>query len=142
MMNCLDGNNLELLRDEKDAENFIKCWCSNDLNLHEYLNSIIVERNIKISELMKNSCINRNYGYNLLNGKRRNPGRDKVLALCVAMKLTAKETQELLMVAKAGGLYFRSERDVRIATALNGKIGDVLRLNILLESKGLDPLDV
>ena len=140
--NSFPEKELYELDTQKNTEDFIEKWCSKEPEFHQTINAIIAKKGISISELMHSSRINRNYGYNILNGRRKNPGRDKVLSICIAAKLSVKDTQELLMIAKVGGLYYRCERDVRIAAALNNEIGDVIKMNIILESKGLEPLSV
>ncbi len=135
-------NELNDLMSESEVEEFIEKWCGGEIALHSAVRTLIAEKEISLADLMKDSRINRNYGYNIINGRRKNPSRDKVLAISIAAKLTVRETQEMLLIAGVGGLYFRRERDVRIAACLNNKVGDVLKVNIMLESKGLEPLDV
>ena len=130
------------LSGESAAREFIEKWCKAPLLFHEYINEIMVEKNLSLPDLMKSSGINRNYGYNIINGKRLRPSRDKVLALCVAASLSVEQTQEALSIAGVAQLYYKRERDVRIAAALNEGIEDVLSLNILLEKNGMEPLDV
>ena len=133
---------MNYLKSEADVERYIDTWCRNTERLHDAINRIMVEKEINLTELMVNSRINRNYGYNIVNGRRENPGRDKVLAICIAAQLSLEEAEELLAIAKVAGLYYRSERDVRIAYALNKKVGDVLEVNIMLSDAGLEPLNV
>ena len=127
---------------EKDAEIFISKWSNTDSAFHQELNNMLAENDISVSQVMKMSGINRNYGYNIINGNRTRPGRDKVLALCIAARLSLEKTQDMLARAEAGCLYYNRERDVWIAMCLNNKEGDVLKVNLLLESKGLAPLSV
>lgn len=132
---------LEQLKTDREINEFIRQNCTDAPSLSSMINSWLADGRTTIAELMRRSRINRNYGYNIINGKRVNPSRDKVLALCIAACLSVGETQETLAAAKAGELYFRSERDVRIAGALNNKVGDVLKVNIMLAEHGLEPLE-
>lgn len=133
---------LSSIKSEGDVEAFINKWCKEKREFHIELSKAMASKKVSLSELMHRSGINRNYGYNIVNGRRKNPARDKVLALCIAMRLTVVETQDLLAVANVRELYFRDERDVRIAAAINNGIADVLELNIILESKGVLPLEI
>ena len=133
---------LASLSEENAVEEYISRWCMDEVRFHKAMNDCLIKHHITLSELMENSRINRNYGYNIINGRRQKPSRDKVIAMCIAAKLSLEETQEMLAIAKVGCLYYRRERDVRIAAAINNKIEDVLKVNIILESKGLEPLEV
>ena len=127
---------------EKDCERFISEYCSDNSGFHKYLNEKIVEKHILVPELMQRSCINKNYGYNILSGARKNPSRDRILALCIAAKMTLSEVQHSLIIAGQSILYWRDERDVRIAFAISAGICDVMRINIMLSEKGIAPLEV
>lgn len=109
---------------------------------YEYLNAVVMKNALNISEVMDRSGINKNYGYNITNGTRKYPGRDKVIALCMGAGMTYFETQKALAIAKMGMLYFQDERDVRIVAAINNGIRDVLKVNIILEEHGLPSLDI
>lgn len=141
-MNETGTRKLSALKSEIDVEKFIDAWCRKPEKLHEAINRIMIQKNITLAELMGKSRVNRNYGYNIVNGKRENPGRDKVLAICIAARLGLDETQELLAIARVASLYYKDARDVWIAYALNKKVGDVLKVNIMLSDLGLEPLNV
>lgn len=109
---------------------------------HEYLRKHILSRNLSMARVMNNSRLNKNYGYNITNGTRMRPGREKVLALCIGADMSFDEAQKALYLAGQPLLDPRNERDVWIAFALNSHINDVLVLNIKLEELGLEPLQV
>ena len=132
---------LERLKTEREIEEHIRENCIEIPALSDMINRWLADGRTTIAELMKRSRINRNYGYNIINGKRLNPSRDKIIALCIAAGLTVGETQETLAAAKAGPLYYRNERDVRIAGALNNGVRDVLKVNLMLSEHGLEPLE-
>lgn len=142
MTNQIDGIKMDELKEPAEVDRFVKTWCVDEIPFHVAMNEKMIENKVSLSALMDKSRVNKNYGYNLINGRRTNPGRDKVLAMCIAAQLSYEETQEMLMRAKVGGLYYRCERDVRIVASLNNKVGDVLAVNIELEENGLQPLDV
>lgn len=109
---------------------------------YEYYNDILAEKSLDVTAVIKHSGISRNYVYNILNGIKKNPGRDKIIALCVAAKMDFDETNRGLKIAGTGVLYAKSERDVVIAGAINNQIGDTTKLNILLDEHNLMPLDL
>ena len=100
------------------------------------------QNNVTVADVMKNSGINRNYGYNIINGTRKKPGRDKVIALCIGAGMDIDHIQYSLAVAGFCVLNPRDERDVRIAAAALRGTKDILRLNIYLEEHGIEPLMV
>ena len=52
----------------------------------DFISEKLRERELSAADLIRNSMIQRNYGYQLLNGTRT-PSRDKVLAFCLALGL-------------------------------------------------------
>lgn len=135
---------LEKIKTPVEEEKFIKKYAINkeDKYFYEYLQQYIAESRMTMSKVMTNSRLNKNYGYNIVNGTRKSPGRDKVIALCIGAKMTFEECQEALKIAHHPTLNPRDERDIRIAVFINNGGGDVLKLNIILESKGVLPLNV
>lgn len=104
----------------------------------DYLKEKMQERDISPSELWKASQIPRNYGYNILRGERH-PGRDKVLALCLALGFSCEETQRALKVAGVSALYPRRQRDAMIIFSLE-RGRSVMDTNILLDEFSQKPL--
>lgn len=130
---------LKNVKTEEAAKEFI----SNNLkagsgyrNFAEYFNEYIVYKNLKFSEVMAKSGISRNYFYNILNGDR-NPGRDKIIALCIGAGMNYDETNRALKIAGMGTLYPKNERDARIGIAINNRISSVVELNLILEKNQL-----
>lgn len=56
----------------------------------EYLNELMHARGVTASKLISAAQIQRNYGYQILDG-RRSPSRDKVISLCLALKLELRK---------------------------------------------------
>ena len=126
----------------EECEAYIVQHCLSYETFHHFLNEKIGERSISVPELMKKSCINKNYGYNILNGVRKKPSRDKTIALCIAARMTLEETQYALILARQPILFWKDERDVRIAFGIKSEIFDVMKLNIILTECGVAPLEV
>lgn len=100
------------------------------LSFCEYLLDKMNEKELSPGRLWELSLIQRNYGYQILNGMK-SPGRDKVIALCLALSLSLEDTQRALALANTGALYARRKRDSIIIFALQKNLS-VLDTNILL----------
>lgn len=85
--------------------------------LHIYLNNILNAKKIKKSEVIRRSCLDRGYAYDIFSGTKV-PSRDKVLALCFALSLSDAETQQLLKATGYPPLYVKLIRDSIIIFAL------------------------
>ena len=108
----------------------------------EYLNDFAAHNNICMSDIIKNSRINKNYVYNITNGITKRPSRDKILALCIGAKMTFDEVNRALYIGGKNRLDPRDPRDVWIAIEVNNRVGDVLKVNLLLEEKMLTPIEL
>lgn len=129
---------LQNVKSEKDAAKFIqKHTVGTYSSFQEYFNDYIVRNQLDLSQIKERSGISRNYIYNILNGDRK-PGRDKILALCIAAGMTFSEINKGLRIAGEGTLYPKNERDARIVIAVNNRINNIVELNLLLEEAGLD----
>ena len=96
----------------------------------EYMNEYIRSKHLIESELILASQIQRTYAYQILNGNK-NPGRDKVLSLCLAACMTYEETQRALTLADVGKLYAKRKRDSILIFALDHQLS-VQQTNELL----------
>lgn len=108
--------------------------------LHAYLNQLLQEKNLSKAEVIKKSLININYAYHIFLGKRKNPSRDKIIALGLSMQLNLEEMQYLLRYAGCGALYPRNSRDAIIISAVEQDFS-VADTNSLLENLGENILD-
>lgn len=100
------------------------------MSFSKYINSKIAEKNLSLAELIRASQIQRNYCYQILNGLK-SPGKDKIIALCLALKLTIEETQKALMLAGEGALYSKNRRDAILLFSLQKQLS-VLDTNEIL----------
>jgi len=108
--------------------------------LHEYLAQLLQEKNLTKAEVIKKSMLNINYAYHIFLGKRKNPSRDKILALGLSMQLNLDEMQYLLRYAGCGALYPRNSRDAILISAVEQNLS-VVETNDLLENLGENILD-
>lgn len=127
---------LKSAKNKQDLENYATTLSSipQYTSLHEYINALIVEKNITPAEVIQSSLIQRNYGYQILNGSKQ-PGKDKIIALCLSLNLTFEETQRALSLAKQAQLYAKIRRDSILIFAINMHLS-VLETNELLYDMG------
>jgi transcriptional regulator with XRE-family HTH domain len=125
LLNILQNSDNILRFQEEESDEFIECQ-----SLHKYLLGILEEKNLKRSEVIRKSGIDRGYAYDILAGKRI-PSRDKVLELCFAIDLSVDEVQRLLKCTGYPQLYVRIERDSIILYALQNHFS-LTDANILL----------
>ena len=126
------GELLEALRRMTTIEEFT--WEYGDdyinMSLVEYLKILLEEKNQKKADIIKKSTLNRIYAYQIFAGVK-NPSRDKLITLALAMKLSYEECQRLLRIAVVGELYIKNMRDsIIIFGLINGL--EIWELNELL----------
>ena len=126
---------LEVLQKKNNYEEVAEVTTAfTNTTLSEYLNELVDIKNLKKSEIILQSGLERTYAYQIFSGKKT-PARDKLLALIIGMKLTFDEAQQLLKVNGYAQLYPKNKRDNIIIFALyRGQ--SMLELNDNLFSMG------
>ena len=107
--------------------------------LAEYLNQLLDEKRLSKADVVRESRLERVYGDHIFAGRKKNPSRNKVISLALAMKLAPEETQYLLYYAGAEQLYVRNPRDSILWYALDHHMS-VLDTNIMLQKMSEQPL--
>ncbi len=131
---------LEALNNSTSIENFIQSEKEHliDAPLHNYLNQLADEKNLKKSQVIHDAELNEIYGYQLFSGKRF-PSRDKLLSLSFGMHLSLEETQQLLKYAGFSPLYAKNERDSILIWCINKKYS-ILQTNEVLYDHSFNTL--
>ena len=126
----------EQLENEIGASDDVKKFLADNADnlrqftLAEYLKHLLDEKNLSAAQVIRDSQLDEGYARHIFGG-RKNPAREKILSIALAMKLSPKETDYLLYYAGHEKLYARNPWDAVIIFALeNGK--DVLQTNELL----------
>lgn len=114
--------------DESPAESFL-----------EYFRTFPQVQTLSKTGLLQRCGMNRTTFYHIMNGNRQ-PGRDHIIALCIAAGLTVSETQRALELSKQGILYSRSRRDAILIFCINHGITNHMDVNELLDQFGEDLL--
>jgi len=104
-----------------------------------FLSLTIADDNSNRADLVKNSQIERTYCYQILNGTKK-PGKDKVIALCLAAKVGETETQRCLFLASHAQLHPKNRRDAIIIYSITNSLSvrDTNSLLTDLEEEILD----
>ena len=136
-----DTNQLENeLTESNDVKNFLNDNAENfrKYTLAEYLRRLLEEKNLIKAQVIRDSQLDEGYAQHIFGG-RKNPSREKILSLALAMKLSPKETNYLLYYAGHNKLYARDERDAVIIFALENR-KTVLQTNELLTDLKMESL--
>ena len=94
------------------------------------LNELLKKSRISKAELAKAAGMSDVYLHQILSG-RRNPSRIKILCICIGLKLTLDETQDILKKAGTAMLYARSRREAIIIYGISHGM-DLFAINDLL----------
>lgn len=86
-------------------------------HISDVLCRLLTEKGIKRSKLIRALNIDRNYGYQILNGTRV-PTRMQIIHIALYLQLSTEELQYLLRLGCREGLYVRNIIDARIMYAL------------------------
>ena len=100
--------------EEKHSEGLIE-----DMELSDFLSSMLEKYPLSKNEVIRRSSIDKTYGYQIFQGKKKNPSREKLLRLALAWPLTVDETKRLLYYGKAETLYPRVRRDAYLMYAIH-----------------------
>jgi len=131
---------LNELKNTSDIEAFFKAHDRNFINktTSDYLNELIVIKNISISDIAKNSGTGE-YIYKVFKGIRK-PSRDVLISVAFGMNLSLEETQLLLRISKFAMLDSRDKRDSVIIYALTHGF-TVFQTDDMLDSKYLTTIN-
>lgn len=82
-------------------------------SLPDYLQKLLDEKHLKRTQVVRMANLNETFGYQIFMGQR-NPSRNKVLQIALAMALSLTETNRALTYAGVSGLYCKNRRDAII----------------------------
>lgn len=101
------------------------------ISFQDYINQLMLEKNIEKSAIIRDSLIPRTYAYQIFQGSKQ-AGRDKVLQLAFAMKLDLDETNRLLTIAQHNHLYAKQQRDALVIFGISNQYS-LMEINELLD---------
>lgn len=96
-------------RNEKDLD-FLKDKDFKCPEMQYYLADLLCTHKMTSAEYIKKMNLDRSYGYQLLNGRRK-PSRELLIRTAILFKLNLEETQRLLKIGNREVLYPRVRKD-------------------------------
>lgn len=106
----------------------------------EYMRDRLRAKGISQQEVFLAADISEGYGYKILSEEKHTRQRDLIIRLCLAGQLTLDETQTALKLYGFSPLYARIRRDSVLILAINSRIHDPAKVNLLLSEHGFEPL--
>lgn len=91
------------------------------LSTTDLLEQLLHQHGLTKQYVIRKASIERKFGYQIFNGTR-NPRRNTLLRIALAMKLTLEETQYLLYISQRGQLNIRKRRDAILIFCILKKI--------------------
>ncbi len=79
---------------------------------NSYIQDILEDRGVKRSDLIRALNLDRNYGYQILNGTRR-PTKPQIIRIGLFLKLSVEQVQEILCMCERVSLYARRPEDAK-----------------------------
>ena len=107
-------------------------------NIKDYWEGIIDKSGLTKSSIINKSDFSYCYFYDIING-RKIPGKDKVVRLILAMKLSLDDCQDALRISSKSALYPKIKRDSILIFALNNSLS-IYETNDLLTKYGEEQL--
>lgn len=101
------------IKNDKDFEG--------EVTVGKFLEHILKKYGISTSDLIKRSLLSKSFVYQILSDER-NPGRDILLRIALAIPLTVDEVQHLLLIAQKGALYPKVRRDAALICCMERKL--------------------
>ena len=89
--------------------------------LPECLSGLLLQYNMKKSDVIKRSGINQIYAYQIFAGTK-SPSRDKLIGLMFGFMLSVNDSNRLLKSAELSNLYPRDKRDAVIIFGLHHQL--------------------
>lgn len=87
--------------------------------LNGYLKKLLQNHNKRKMDVIKDSGLDITYAYQIFDGRRKKPDREKLLQLALGFPLTLFETNCLLRIGGVNELYVRTKRDAILMYCLH-----------------------
>ena len=125
---------LNNVSNESELEKHLENIEGMETPLKRYLDGFLISRNMSQADVVRKACLT-DYGNQILNGYKKNPSFDKVIAIAIALDMNLEETNKLLQLSGNKTLYAKSRRDSIIIYAINKKM-NIMSLNYELQKHG------
>lgn len=114
MSSTLEGMIKNIDTFDEFEKKFSDEFLADDDRVGNYLEKLIWKYDRDFSSVSYKAGLDRSYVGNIVRGKKNNPGRDALIAICLEIGTTVDEVQYLLKYAGHAPLYVRRKRDVII----------------------------
>lgn len=133
---------LNILKSKRSYDDFLKEQIDElyFASISEYLEILLAQKALKKSDVITKANLDKSYAYQIFNGNKTNPSRDKLIMLAFGMELNLDETRKLLKISNVSDLYIRNPRDAAIIFCIENKL-DLIRTNEKLDELCLSPLE-
>ncbi len=137
----MNSNKMKTIKDyeeyrKKNAESFKNSY----MKLDRALMSLIESKKLTRATVIKRAGVSQSYGYQILDGRKSNPDRDKVIMMCIGIGTSIEETQNLLKVTGYPILRASNERDHFLIFAIVNHIS-IIDINLELQKLELKILE-
>ena len=99
---------------EEFEEKFPEEFLDEDTQTGEYLGELLYKYDKDCATVSEAAYLERSYVGKIVRCQKKNPSRDSLIAICLAIGTTVDEVQHLLRYAGYNPLYVRRKRDVII----------------------------
>ena len=99
---------------EEFEKRFSDEFLNEDTQTGEYLGKLLDRYQKNSATISELACLERSYVGKIVRCEKKNPSRDTLIAICLAIGTTVDEVQHLLKYAGYNPLYVRRKRDVII----------------------------
>lgn len=132
----------EIIRNKKEYSEYLNEEIGEMIfwSVAEYLDLLINEKKLKKSDIIRDGNLDRNYAYQIFNGTKKNPSRNKMLMIAFGMHMNVEEARKLLKICQLSDLYPRNPRDGAILFCLD-KEKSLIEANELLNELNLEILE-
>lgn len=99
---------------EEFEEQYSQKFLNDDAHIGNYLKVLLDKYGKKAYAVSEDACLATSYVGHIIKGKKRNPSRNALISICLALGTDIEEVQRLLKYAGQAPLYVRRRRDVII----------------------------
>lgn len=133
---------LNILKSKRSYNDFLKEQIDElyFASISEYLEILLAQKGLKKSDVILKANLDKSYAYQIFNGNKTNPSRDKLIMLAFGMELNLDETRKLLKISNVSDLYIRNPRDSAIIFCIENKL-DLIQTNEKLDELSLSLLE-
>ncbi len=90
-----------------------------EMSISDYLNQMLDAHAVSKNEVIRRADMDTTYAYQIFQGKKKTPSREKLLRLALALNLSVDETKRLLYYGQSETLYPRIRRDAYLMCAIH-----------------------